>query len=729
MGSTLHDNGEIARERSGTGRPVSDDGSDDFARSVSGLLRRHWPDATAARNHDLADLWQAGAGQGWFDLGPADAFGPLFAGLRELGTVACPLPLADGFVAGRVLGARPDLLDALASGAARVLVALETPGLERPAPGSVSFLEAADTATHVLVLAPGGGTAALRPILHRDVTPGLAIPPWWVATLGAPEATVELDPGQADEAVVLVRLGLAARAHAAASRCHELALEHAKIRRQFGRPIGSFGAVQQRAAADHIAVAAGARRLEEAVRLAHDPASGFALAAELATAHVASTVARIQLGSHHTLAATGYFEEHEAPWLFRRVHADVARLAVFGRQAGDLADVLVEADVALPDFDAGPEATALRAELRSFIAEDPARGARTSVTGDDEAVVHELAARGYLGFGWPAAEGGRDASLPEQVALFEEIAYGRVPAIGALSCVQLLGGSILRHGTRAQKDRFLPLIASGELPYCLGYSESEAGSDLASLRTRAERDGDEWVITGEKLWSTGAQRAKWVWLATRTDPDADPPHGGITVFLVAMDTAGISLTEHRALSGEISCTVTYDGVRVDDGARVGEVDGGWRVITDALAGERIVMGAIASALHRQLDDLLAYVRIDPVATLGGRGSAKRARLGALAASLHATRALVAGAIEATGEGDARLEAAMAGVMGGELAEDFGEATLELLGPVAALSGAAKGAIGGGAFEYGLRLAPMYVIGGGTNDIQRGLIARALGLPR
>ncbi|GDY58931.1 hypothetical protein SVIO_095540 [Streptomyces violaceusniger] len=268
------------------------------------------------------------------------------------------------------------------------------------------------------------------------------------------------------------------------------------------------------------------------------------------------------------------------------------------------------------------------------------------------------------------------------------------------------------------------------MAFCLGYSEPETGSDLASLRTRAVRDGDSWVINGQKLWTTGAHRSNWVWLAVRTDPDATPRHTGITVFLVPMDTPGITVQRHTALSGEVSCTVFYDDVRVPDSLRVGEAGGGWKVITDALAGERIVMGNIAAALHRQLDDLLAVVRADPGATVGPRGSARRQRLGALAVGVQANRALVATAIRAAAAGTgARVEAPMAAVMGGELAEEFGEAVLDILGPDAALSAAADGVPGGGVFEYGLRLAVTYVIGGGTNDIQRGLIARGLGLPR
>ena len=242
--------------------------------------------------------------------------------------------------------------------------------------------------------------------------------------------------------------------------------------------------------------------------------------------------------------------------------------------------------------------------------------------------------------------------------------------------------------------------------------------------------GSDGIISGRRTWPTPARTTEYVWLATRPDQGAKPRHAGITMFLVPLNTPGIEIQPMTALSGEISCVVFYDNVRVPDSCRVGEIDGGWKVITDALAGERVLMGSIAAQLHRQLDDLLAVVRGDADALVGPRGSAKRARLGKIASTLQATRALVASAISATSRGGgARLEAPMAGVLGGELAEDFGEAMLDILGPDAALGSSVANTPGAGAFEKGLRLSIMYVVGGGTNDIQRGLIARGLGLPR
>jgi alkylation response protein AidB-like acyl-CoA dehydrogenase len=700
-----------------------------FGESVAGVAAKAWGRAADAPAGDVAEFWAAGAAQGWFGLEPADALDAALAAVRELGRVACPLPVMDAFVAGRLLDGQERLADRISAGDLRVLVAVE-----EQADGA-GYLDAVPAATHVLVLPRQAGWARLRPVTGYREQPGIAVPPWSRADLGAAEDAVEVGAKALIQAVALLRVGLVTRALAAAGRAHEMAVEHAKTRRQFGRPIGSFGAVQQRTANSQIDLSAGTQLIALAVAAYTAGRDDWPLQAEIAVEFAAAAARRVQLGAHHTLAAIGYFEEHDAPWLFRRVHADVTRLATLPPPAGAVADQLVETGAALPGFDLGPAGESFRAEVRELLDAHEITTADGATGFDAEPLIAAMAERGWFGFGWPEPAGGRGASLAEQVALNEEVTYRRAPVTLQLGSVMLLGNSILRHGSPEQQAAFLPMIRAGQLRFCLGYSEPEAGSDLASLKTRADRGGDGWVVNGQKLWTTGGHLASHVWLATRTDQDASPPHAGITVFLVPMDTPGITVQQHRALSGEISCTVFYDDVRVPDSARVGEVNGGWKVITDALAGERVLMGGIAASLLRQLDDLLAVVRADPDTWLGPRGSARRARLGELAVTLQANRALVAAAIGATAAGAtaasraARLEAPMAGVLGGELAEEFGEAMLDILGPRAALSGGQPGVPGGGAFEYGLRLSIMYVVGGGTNDIQRGLIARGLGLPR
>jgi alkylation response protein AidB-like acyl-CoA dehydrogenase len=731
-----------------------------FRASVAGVAAKYWggpadagaADAGGAR---MATLWAAGADQGWFALaaGAEDGQdGPLAAALaavRALGALACPLPVIDGFVARAVLSADDKITARIASGELRALVASgPADGAADGIDGEVRYLDAGAAATHVLLLPRGSGTAVLRPMTGHREQQGIAAPAWTSVRLGPPEAQAALSAARADAAASLLRLGLAARALAAATAAHELAVAHATTRRQFGQLIGGFGAVQQRVAACQIDLTAGARLIDQAIAAHAAGRDDWPLQAELAVEFIAAAARRVQLGAHHTLGAIGYFEEHDAPWLFRRVHGDIARLGTLPLQSGSVADTLLETASTLPALDLGPVGEGFRRQVREFLAAQAGDGGQF----DADPLIRVMGERGWFGLGWPARHGGRDASLADQAALFEEVTYARAPATSRLSSVMMLGNAILRHGTEAQRGAFLPLIRSGELRYCLGYSEPEAGSDLASLRTRADRDGDGWVINGQKIWTTDAHVATHVWLATRTDQDAKPRHAGITVFLIPMSSPGITVRQHRALSGEISCSVFYDDVRVPDGARVGEVNGGWKVITEALAGERIVMGGVAASLLRQLDDLLAVVRADPTAHLGPRGSAARARLSELAAALQANRALVAAALGASaGQADtpaggpaavagasaaarasvtadgARLAAPMAAVFGGELAETFGEALLDLLGPAAALSG--PGAPGGGAFEYELRLSIMYVVGGGTNDIQRGIIARGLGLPR
>lgn len=688
----------------------------EFRTVVAGVLAGHWGHATEAESADLGTLWKVAAEHGWFELASSHALGAMVAATRELGRAACPLPVFDGFAAIRLLADDEALTSQIESGVVRVLLACS----DNSPKDDALYVEAAEHATHVLVVSQESEHVELKPIISVAPTPGLAKPSWSRVGLGDTQTSVPVDRRAVDEAMAVMRLGLAVRAMSAAQKAHEMAVEHAKTRHQFGRAIGGFGAVQQRIAACHIDVSAADNLLAQAWRSWEEGSEHADLCGAIFVAHVRLAAPRVQLGAQHTLAATGYFDEHEAPWLFRRVYADIVRLQLYPGSGGDLADQLIETSVSLPAFETTAVGERFRTEVRAFLAANPDHMSQL-ILADDHVLTAKVAEQNWLGFAWPPEHGGRGASLAEQVVLNEEATYHGAGLVKALSAVTLLGSSILRHGTVEQKQRFLPLIREGKMRFCLGYSEPEAGSDLASLKSTAVRDGNDWVINGQKLWTTGGHSADWVWLAVRTDPRAQPRHAGITVFLLPMDTPGITVQQHRALSGEISCSVYYDDVRVPDSMRVGEVNGGWAVITDALAGERITMGSIAAALHRQLDDLLDLVRADVEGTVGARGSLRRARLGEVAVSIQATRAFVAAAIGAT-DGGAGLEAPMAGVLGGETAENFGEAALEILGPRGALEET-------GHFEYALRLAVMYVVGGGTNDVQRGIIARSLGLPR
>ena len=667
----------------------------DFARSVAGALDAVWPDATAASIADLEKLHTVATHQGWFELGAAGAIDCLVAAEGVLGERGCRLPLAEAYVAARLAPG----LD-LGTGAVRPAVCL----------GPVADALLPTEATHVIELDPSGPVARLVPITRSVPASGLALPPWHRVTPG-PAEELEVDAGLMGESVAVLRLASAARLGGASRRAHRLAVEHATARRQFGKVIGAFGAVQQRVATGQIDVLAHDALVDEAARSAMrgQAVLGCALAARYARDHAVGVLA----GAQHTLGAIGYFDEHEVAWLFRFVHAEVSRLRSLEdavASAYGLERLLLADGGALPSLDLGEDAELLRGEVRALL-DDHRQGDGF----DTEGVRSAAAAAGLFALSWPREYAGRGASLEEQVALNEEMKYAGGPVDRAMSATMLIGHSLLRHGNDAQKAHFLPLLREGRMAFCLGYSEPDAGSDLASLSTRAVRDGDDWVIRGQKLWTTRAHTASHVWLAVRTDPDAEPRHAGITIFLVPMDTPGITVQQHRALSGEISCSVFYDDVRVPDAARVGGVNGGWRVITDALAAERVLMGGIAATLLGHFDALLRDVRARPANDL-----VVLDRLGSIAARLQAARVLVVEATRAMDGDDARILGPVSAVLSGHLAEDFGRLALDLLGPEAVLDGR---------YEGMLRLAPMYVIGGGTNDIQRGIIARALGLPR
>jgi alkylation response protein AidB-like acyl-CoA dehydrogenase len=702
----------------------------DFTDMVDRVLGAQWPRARAAGEDpdfsSLRALWATAARQGWTQLASDGAVDAVVAAMSRLGRVACPLPLMDVYVAVRLLPRESPVVADIITGTVRPVAACTPSDTSR-----VRFAEAGPAATHVLLILDGG-EALLRPIAEAVTTPGLARPMWSDVALGG-EVTARVTVGAAavEEAKLLLRVGLAARAVGAAERTVEHSIAHAKERVAFGKPIGSFQAVSHRAVNGASDMTACRHLLHEAVRACRSGRPGWQLTAALAVEFAGPAAVNAQFGAQHTLAAMGYFEEHDAPWLCRRVNADVSKIDGLPLAAGDVADVLIETGEGLPALELGDAAERFREEIQQFLA--PFRRDAAVVHFDERyhaGLTSEAAKRGYLTMAWPAAAGGTGASVEEQMVIGEELSYQRLPLM-AKSAADMLGTAIIRHGTPEQQARYLPLIASGDFPFYLGYSEPEVGSDLASLRTRAVRDGDHWIVNGRKMWGTGAHRAKWVWLAARTDPDATPRHAGITVFLTRTDRPGFEQQQHTALSGEVSCSTFFDDFRIPDTDRIGEINGGWRVITEALATERVLMANIAATVLRLMDDMLAEIREDPQGTVGGRGSAKRRLISELAARLQAARVLVNASVRATAAagGGTRLEAPMAKIIASQLLEDFGEAALRIFGPSAALGEGVPGVPGRGAFEYNLRLSIMQVVGGGSIDIQRNLVGRALGLPR
>ncbi len=689
----------------------------DLRAAARGVLDRHWPlERRLGRDGtELSTVWEQAIGLGWTELDATEAWA-LLSLLDELGRANCPIPLLDACVVASVL-------DGTAFSGATIVVGRAGAGTH------VEYLEVAELATHVLVLPEAGGRIEIY-VADGDAlesTPSIAPRGWARLDRAAgPAETFDVDPERLGGALRLLRFGLAARALGAARRAHALSVEHAKTREQFGQPIGRFQAVSHRAATGLI-------DLESSRALLDDAAAAFedALVVALATQHALAASPRVVLGAMHTLGGMGFHEEHEGAWLFRRVQADVARAQAFADVKADASRLLIEEGRSQPEVDLGKRANVFRSEVAALFDESSRRDRVLAEDAQFDPVLREqLVQRGWLGAGWPKEWGGQERTPEELLALNEEIRYRGIPVRRLFTTVNIVGGAIMKHGTDEQKRRYLPGIKSGETLFCLGYSEPEAGSDLASLRTAARKVEGGWIVNGQKIFTTFGHRSHYHWLAVRTDAEASPPHAGISVFIVPLDTEGITIQENHALNGETTTTTYYDEVFVPDEAVVGEVNRGWQVIGTALSVERIAMGGNVAELRGLLDRLLDALRTDPERLAGAPGSWQREAIVELTAWLRAVRLFVIAGLNAmAADRPTRLPAAMAKVAGGEAAERLADVALRILGPSAALAAGAPGAVLDGEVERILRLAPMYVIGGGTNDIQRNLIARELGLPR
>jgi len=701
----------------------------DLRSAVRGVLERYWPTESRLGRDPapLTAVWEQAVSLGWAELGEESATA-LLTVLEELGQANCGIPVLDAAVAHALL-AGTSLSRLLASGEATVLI-----GAATASGRAAAFLEPVDLATHALVLFPAGGQAALYTMDAdaTEITQSIA-PYGWAAldlSLG-PALTLALDAETLSRARMLLRLGYAARATGAAREAHKLALEHARTREQFGQPIGRFQAVSHRAATGFVDLECSRALLEDAARAIEADAGEASLVAALATEHALAAAPRVVLGALHTLGGMGFHEEHSAAWLFRRVHADVSRTGAYADPALDASRMLIESGMGQPDIDLGERANAFRVEISALFDENWSGGKTLGEDAQFDPVLREkLVERGWLVAGWPKEWGGQDRTPEEMLALNEEIRYRGIPVRRLFTTANIVGGSIMRHGTQEQKDRFLPAIRNGEALFCLGYSEPGAGSDLASLRTSARKTDGGWIVNGQKIFTTWGHRSQYHWLAVRTDPEARPPHAGISVFIVPLDSEGITIQENHALNGETTTTTYYDEVFVADDAVVGEINGGWKVIGTALSVERIAMGGNVAELRSILDALLGAMRADPANLAGSPGSWQRREIVDLTAWLRAVRLFVVAGLNALAAGaPTRLPAAIAKIAGGETAERLSDTAMRILGPASMLKAGSTGALLDGEVERMLRLAPMYVIGGGTNDIQRNLIARELGLPR
>jgi len=389
-------------------------------------------------------------------------------------------------------------------------------------------------------------------------------------------------------------------------------------------------------------------------------------------------------------------------------------------------------------LDFTPEQQALRHEIRDYYKQlfTPELRAAFDAEWDEVGgpvfrhIVGRMGADGWLGIGWPKEYGGQGRSPIEQAIFWDETYRARAPL--PVIAVNTVGPTIMQFGTPEQKAELLPKIVRGQLFFAIGYTEPSAGTDLASLKTRAVRDGDEYVINGQKVYTTHANDAEYIWLAARTDPEAAKPHKGISIILVPTNSPGFSVTPIYTLGGERTNATYYDNVRVPITNRVGPENGGWQLITSQLNHERITLAAPGLA-DRLLDEVWAWAGKAP-APGGGRLIDEpwvQLNLARVYAKLEALKVLNWRSAWSITTGYPNMaEASAVKVMGTEFFVECYRVLLEIVSAAGIVRAGQPGALFGGLLEQAYRGATTLTFGGGVNEVQRDIIAMAgLWLPR
>jgi alkylation response protein AidB-like acyl-CoA dehydrogenase len=376
------------------------------------------------------------------------------------------------------------------------------------------------------------------------------------------------------------------------------------------------------------------------------------------------------------------------------------------------------------DYDLGERAEALRLRLRTLIEEQVPEDFLGAFTDDpdDLALTQKfcktLAAEGLLALAWPQEWGGGGGSVWEQTVVREEMWAHHEPRGAQYMGLNWVGPALMRHGTAEQRAQHLPAIAAGEVIWCQGFSEPEAGSDLGSMRTRAVPSGDGWLVSGQKVWTSYAQMAQWCVLAAATDPDA-PTAQRITLFLVPMDRPGLLVRPIASMLGPHHLNELFlDEVRVGPQDVLGEVGGGWRVIRDALAYERVGI-----ARYARCDALLARVREALGDAWHDLPGGLKARWVRAMVDVRVARLLAYTAVGEHERGEpSEATASMARIATTQCDQSVAELLLEAAGPDGLEGG--RAAFLHGAVDDHWRYAQAATVSSGTIEVQRMLVARA-----
>jgi alkylation response protein AidB-like acyl-CoA dehydrogenase len=741
---------------------VDDDVRTMLRDSLRGFLAAQWKAEAVAKPsrpaEEIVAIWTRLVGQGVASLGYDRSEGGLreiLVVMTELGRASCPAPMWSAALTNLTLqdcraGSATQLLAKLHDGTARVAFSFATLDPDANAgsfqlsdgraSGLLRFVEVAESCTHLVVaISPTSLAIVALDGPGVELTATRAMGAWGLYQVGlteAPAHRIDLASAALDDRLLAAKLALAGRAYGAARAAFDLAVDYARERKQFGQPIGKFQAIQHKLANCLIALEGVRLTLDHAAHLHDSDDSNWRYFVNSAVAFGCDAVRGVSLEIQHTLGAIGYAEEHQAPEYFKRVHLDTVALGGSTAARRAVAAFLFDqGGASLPQYDLGPAANALREQAQAWL-ENNWSGERKadfdarpfSKREFDASFARDIGGTGWIGLGWPKEFGGQARTPIEQIGFIETMERGEAPRIGAA----IQANALMMFGTPAQQERYLPEILRGEAMHGMGYSEPEAGSDLAALRTRAVRDGDAWVISGQKIWTT-TWWGKYMFLAARTDPEAKPPHAGISMFIVPMDAAGITIRPSTTMYDGTFANIFYDNVRIPLENLVGEVNGGWKVLTGALAYERgLVGGGIVLKVAHAFEQLRKRVMVqengvrslavDPIV---------RDKLATLACEIEVGRQLMVHCAELAADGITPPEyGAISKVFSGELMERFGEAALDILGMRATLSEQMPDALDNGRFEQNLRHSLMWVISIGTNEIQRSLIAqRGLGLPR
>ena len=679
------------------------------------------------------DPWKELAQAGLLDVSPPDGLGVLEVAvlLTEIGRRAPSMKALATLMTGALpllRWGRPELLPGVASGELLLTAALREPSSPAPAPPATAVTDGKITGTKIGV--PYAAEASLLLIPARTPRPGLIATARSVCALvrpgaegvrvtrtpsssGEPEYALRLDQAPVEgmlggpecvrDLYQLAVAGACALADGAVAGALALTRDHVASREQFGRPLAAFQAVSQQIAdvyiasrTMHLAALSACWRLAEGRDAARRPRRGGILVRGAGT-QVRSALSSLARRDRHG--------------------RDLPLAPVFlpGRRPDPVPAMFI---------DLTPEQRALRDELRGYFAGLMTPAERAELLTDRHGAVYRDVVRrmgrdGWLGVGWPARYGGRGFGQVEQQIFADEAARADVP-LPAVT-LQTVGPTLQEHGTPWQQEFFLPRILAGELHFAIGYTEPEAGTDLASLRTRAVRDGDEYVVDGQKIFTTGAHAADYVWLACRTDPDA-PKHKGISILIVDTTDPGFSWTPIITHDGAHHVNATYyAGVRVPVRMRVGAENGGWRLITTQLNHERVMLGPAGriAALHDRVRDWAA------TRSLLGQPDVRRAL--ARASAVIRVNELLNWQVAAAPALDV-ADASATKVFSSEQLQVIGQELAEVVGRHADADPDTAELMTW--LDVQLKRNIVLTFGGGVNEIQRELIATAgLGLPR